>query len=88
MIHLKKKLLQLEGIDTKIFNLLDLIQNNLYQKALSFRENNTHVVDSWEEFKDTIENKGGFLLAHWDGTSETEEMIKEKTKATIRTIPD
>jgi len=84
---LEKELLQMEGIDTKIYNLLDHIQNNLYQKALSFRENNTHVVDSWEEFEDKINNKGGFLLAHWDGTSETEELIKEKTKATIRTIP-
>lgn len=54
---------------------------------MSFRENNTHVVDTWEEFKDVIENKGGFVLAHWDGTSETEEKIKEETKATIRTIP-
>jgi len=84
---LEKELLQLEGIDTKIFNLLEQIQDNLFQKALSFRENNTHVVDSWEEFEDKIKNKGGFLLAHWDGTSETEELIKEKTKATIRTIP-
>jgi len=84
---LEKELLQLEGIDTKIFNLLEQIQDNLYQKALSFRENNTHVVDSWDEFQDVVENKGGFLLAHWDGTSETEELIKEKTKATIRTIP-
>jgi len=84
---LEKELLQLEGIDIKIFNLLEQIQDNLYQKALSFRENNTHVVDSWDEFQDVLENKGGFLLAHWDGTSETEELIKEKTKATIRTIP-
>ena len=84
---LEKELLQLEGIDIKIFNLLEQIQDNLYQKALSFRENNTHIVDSWDEFQDVLENKGGFLLAHWDGTSETEELIKEKTKATIRTIP-
>ena len=84
---LEKELLQLEGIDIKIFNLLEQIQDNLYQKALSFRENNTHVVDSWDEFQDVLENKGGFLMAHWDGTSETEELIKEKTKATIRTIP-
>ena len=68
-------------------HLLEQIQKNLYQKALSFRENNTNVVDSWDEFKDVIENKGGFVLAHWDGTSETEEKIKNETKATIRTIP-
>jgi prolyl-tRNA synthetase len=59
----------------------------LYHKALSFRENSTYVVDTWEEFKDVIENKGGFVMAHWDGSAETEEKIKEETKATIRTIP-
>jgi prolyl-tRNA synthetase len=66
--------------------LLTQIQSNLYQKALSFRENNTFKVDSWAEFKEKIE-EGGFLLAHWDGTTETEDKIKEETKATIRTIP-
>ncbi len=67
-------------------NLLDEIQTNIYQKALKFREENTFKVDSWDEFKTQIE-KGGFILAHWDGTGETEEKIKEETKATIRCIP-
>ena len=84
---LEKEILQLADIESKVEHLLEQIQLNLYQKALSFREDNTHVVDSWDEFKDIIENKGGFVLAHWDGTSETEEKIKNETKATIRTIP-
>ncbi len=84
---LEKETLQITDIENKIEHLLEQIQDNLYQRALSFREDNTHTVDSWEEFKDVIENKGGFVLAHWDGTSETEERIKTETKATIRTIP-
>jgi len=83
---LEKEVLQAVNLDVKIGNLLDQIQANLYQKALSFRENNTFKVDSWEEFLGKIE-EGGFLLAHWDGTTATEEKIKEETKATIRTIP-
>ena len=62
------------------------IQSNIYQKALAFREENTFLVDTWDEFKSQIE-KGGFILAHWDGTSETEEKIKDESKATIRCIP-
>ena len=84
---LEKETLQVAEIDIKVMHLLEQIQKKLYQKAQSFRENNTHVVNSWEEFKDVIENKGGFVLAHWDGTGETEEKIKEETKATIRAIP-
>ncbi len=83
---LEKEVLQAENLGIKIENLLTQIQSNLFQKALSFRENNTFKVDSWDEFKEKIE-EGGFLLAHWDGTSETEEKIKDETKATIRTIP-
>ncbi len=83
---LEKEVLQAENLGVKIENLLTQIQSNLYQKALSFRENNTFKVDSWDEFKVKIE-EGGFLLAHWDGTTETEDRIKEETKATIRTIP-
>lgn len=83
---LEKEVLQAVHLDTKIEHLLEQIQKNLYQKAYSFRENNTFQVDSWEEFLEKIE-EGGFLLAHWDGTSETEERIKDETKATIRTIP-
>jgi prolyl-tRNA synthetase len=65
------------------------IQHDLYQKALAFREENTHRVDTWEEFEQIFagEGGGGFVLAHWDGTGETEEAISEKTKATIRCIP-
>lgn len=66
--------------------LLDEIQENIYDKALKFREENTFLVDTWDEFKEQIE-KGGFLMAHWDGTAETEAKIKEETKATIRCIP-
>jgi prolyl-tRNA synthetase len=84
---LEKETLQIADIENKIENLLEQIQDNLYKKALAFREDNTYSVDSWDEFKDIIENKGGFVLAHWDGTPETEEKIKEETKATIRTIP-
>ena len=84
--NLSKESRALEGIAEHIKNLLDEIQANIYQKALQFREANTFRVDSWEDFKTQIE-KGGFILAHWDGTSETEEKIKAETKATIRCIP-
>jgi prolyl-tRNA synthetase len=84
---LEKEILQVADIGSKIEHLLEQIQKKLYHKALALRENNTFVVDTWDEFKDIIENKGGFVLAHWDGTTETEEKIKEETKATIRTIP-
>ena len=83
---LSKETVALEGIEEKIVALLDEIQANIYQKALKFREENTFVVDTWEDFKAQIE-KGGFIVAHWDGTSETEEAIKAETKATIRCIP-
>lgn len=69
-----------------IVRLLDDIQENMYRKALSFRDASIRKVDTWEEFKQEI-GKGGFLLCHWDGTPETEEKIKEETKATIRCIP-
>lgn len=72
--------------DEFIKELLDNIQQNIYQKALNFRLANTHKIDTWSEFEKQIE-EGGFLLCHWDGTSETEEKIKELTKATIRCIP-
>lgn len=66
---------------------LSEIQTNLFERAKSFREQNTHFVDDWDTFKDVIENKSGFVYAHWDGSSETEARIKEMTKATIRCIP-
>ncbi len=83
---LEKEILEMTDIDIKVANLLDGIQANLYQKALAFREENTFKVDTWDDFKKQIE-VGGFVLAHWDGTEETEQKIKEETKATIRTIP-
>ncbi|MBU2652051.1 MAG: proline--tRNA ligase [Bacteroidetes bacterium] len=84
---LEKETLRIEDIGNKIEHLLEAIQDNLFQKALSFREENTTAVDTWEEFNDVLEKKGGFILAHWDGTAETEQKIKEETKATIRLIP-
>ncbi len=67
--------------------LYHLIQQNLYNRALAYREEHTTKVDSWEDFEKVLDGKGGFIAAHWDGTAETEEKIKEKTKATIRCIP-
>lgn len=84
---LEKETLQMADIDHKVEHLLEQIQENLYRKAFDFREDSTHRADTWEEFTDLIENKGGFVYAHWDGTSETELAIKDKTKATIRLIP-
>jgi len=83
---LEKEVLQIKDIDQKVENLLEQIQKNLYQKALYFRNLSTFKVDSWVDFLEQIE-KGGFILAHWDGTPETEQKIKEETKATIRLIP-
>ncbi len=83
---LTKETLPLEGIEDYIGQLLNDIQANCYKKALDFRTANIRTCDSYEEFKEEIQ-KGGFLLCHWDGTSETEERIKEETKATIRCIP-
>jgi prolyl-tRNA synthetase len=83
---LTKESRPIDGIVDHIKTLLDEIQANIYQKAITFREANTFRVDTWDEFKEQIE-LGGFLLAHWDGTPETEEKIKDETKATIRCIP-
>ena len=87
--NLTKKSFQWEEmpIAQKIGALLDEIQEGIYQKAFDFRKENTTKVNSWEEFKQVLEQKAGFLSAHWDGTAETEEKIKELTKATIRCIP-
>lgn len=74
-------------IEEKVKALLDEIQTSIYQKASDFKESHTTEVNSWEEFQELLESKGGFLSAHWDGTSETEDKIKELTKATIRCIP-
>lgn len=83
---LEKSEEKLEGIETKVRDLLEEIQENIYKKALAHRDSLTRTVDTYEEFKKEIE-KGGFILAHWDGTEETELKIKEETKATIRCIP-
>lgn len=83
---LEKETVSLEGIEERIASLLDDIQTNLFDKALKLRETKTIEVDTYEEFKEKIE-EGGFIMAHWDGTPETEEKIKAETKATIRCIP-
>ncbi len=74
-------------IEQKILALLDEIQDSIYKKAFDFRAEHTTEVYSWDEFKEVLEAKGGFVSAHWDGSSATEEKIKELTKATIRCIP-
>ncbi len=84
---LTKETITLENIDNYIEELLKTIQKDIYKKALSFRNENITKVDTYEEFKRVIEEKGGFISAYWDGTEEEEERIKEETKATIRCIP-
>lgn len=84
---LTKETIRRDNVVSHVISLMDDIQQNIYRKAVEFRENNTFTADTWEEFIDIIENKGGFVLAHWDGTAETEEKIKDLTKATIRAIP-
>ncbi|HMU14467.1 MAG TPA: proline--tRNA ligase [Flavobacteriales bacterium] len=83
---LEKQVMQVADLVAKVEHLLEAIQSNLFQKALAMRENSTRAVDSYDEFKVAIE-EGGFILAHWDGTAETEARVKEETKATIRCIP-
>ena len=75
------------AIEEAIPTLLEDIQQNIYKKAFDFRAGITTEVNTWEEFEEVVEKKGGFVSAHWDGTPETEEKIKELTKATIRCIP-
>jgi len=84
--NLTKESRPLDGIVDHVKALLDDIQSNIFERALKFRQDNTFRVDTWDEFKAQIE-RGGFILAHWDGTAETEEKIKDETKATIRCIP-
>jgi len=83
---LTKEVLPIENIEYHVKDLLAAIQENIYKKAYDYRESVTRPVETYDEFKVEIE-KGGFLMAHWDGTPETEERIKEETKATIRCIP-
>ncbi len=84
---LEKKIYPMDGIEQIIKDLLHEIQNNIYRKALDFQTRNTFAADSYDEFKEIVKTSGGFILAHWDGTSETEEKINKETKATIRCIP-
>ena len=84
---LTKETVSQEGIVERIAALLDEIQANIFQKALDYRNSMITKVDTWDEFVDVLNNKGGFISAHWDGTPETEQAIKDATKATIRCIP-
>ncbi len=83
----EKQTVPQEGLTNVISGLLTEIQDGLFQKALKYRDGMIHKVENYEQFKDVLENKGGFISAHWDGTPETEESIKQETKATIRCIP-
>jgi prolyl-tRNA synthetase len=83
----EKQVMKLDQVATEIPKLLDDIQNTIYQRALTFKNEVTTRVDTYEEFKKVLDEKGGFISAHWDGTQETEAAIKEETKATIRCIP-
>lgn len=83
----EKMSMSLEGIEDKVIGLLEEIQQNLFNKARDYRESNSFKVDSYDEFKKQLDGSGGFIYAHWDGTAETEQKIKEETKATIRCIP-
>ncbi|GEQ87260.1 proline--tRNA ligase [Patiriisocius marinistellae] len=84
---LSKEVMPKEAIVENITALMDEIQNNLFDKAINHRKENTTTVETYDEFKKVIKGKGGFVLAHWDGTTETEDRIKNETKATIRCIP-
>ena len=83
----EKTFIKINEIDTEVNKLLEDIQTHIFEKAIVFRKKNTTFVDTYEEFKETLKNKRGFIMAHWDGTKETELKIKEETKATIRCIP-
>jgi prolyl-tRNA synthetase len=84
---LSKEVVQMDAVVEYVHKLLEDIQTNLFQKASERTKNMTHLVDSYAEFKKVLDEKTGFIFAHWDGTPETEEKIKEETKATIRCIP-
>jgi len=83
----EKTQVSMAGLNEYIVKTLNEIQQNLYSKAIGYRKQHITPVDTWDEFEKTLNEKGGFVSAHWDGTAETEATIKEKTKATIRCIP-
>jgi prolyl-tRNA synthetase len=83
----EKKTVSQEGLDIYILQLLNEIQENIYKKAFDYRKEHITIANTYDELKDLLDNKGGFISAHWDGTPETEQKIKEETKATIRCIP-
>lgn len=84
---LSKEIIEFDKVADHVEGLMKTIQKDLFDRAAKHREENTFKADTWDEFTDIISNKGGFVLAHWDGTAETEEKIKQETKATIRCIP-
>jgi prolyl-tRNA synthetase len=83
----EKRIVSLDGIENYIISLLDDIQQSMFNKAKDYRDQHITEVNTWVEFEKVLDEKGGFVLAHWDGTAETEDAIKEKSKATIRCIP-
>src|SRR5207253_2643831 len=83
----EKRVVSLEGVAAYAEGLLKEIQENMFNKAKDFRDEHITPANSWDEFVRLLDEKGGFISAHWDGTAETEEAIKEKTKATVRCIP-
>jgi prolyl-tRNA synthetase len=85
--NMKKEIIELENVFEKIDFLMEDIQSNIFNNAHKFTKENIRTANTYEEFKSIIKNKGGFVSAHWDGSSETEEKIKKETKATIRCIP-
>ena len=84
---LEKETVSTSDLSNKIANLLEKIQETLLLKAQTYRDDNTHHAKDWNHFKELISKDAGFVYAHWDGTGETEQKIKEETKATIRCIP-
>jgi prolyl-tRNA synthetase len=84
---LEKQTVSQEGLEDLVEQLMTDIQQNIFQKALDYRNSMITEVNTWEEFQEVLDTKGGFVSAHWDGTPETEVAIKEATKATIRCIP-
>jgi prolyl-tRNA synthetase len=84
---LEKKTVSKDMVNDMVIGLMDEIQQSIYRKSLELRRDNTYKIDDWDEFREIMDKKPGFVLAHWDGTTETELKIKEETKATIRCIP-